>query len=552
MTNNFRKKSILIVVLAVFLMACSLTGLLPGRDKDTASSGEYRSEVGGYSFKPIEGYELIEFFGITQMMAPGGNAETGPMIAMMGAKQEEKLDNQKLLGNMKESLPDAKFSKPKKVKVDGKAGLDIKLEDYEDEDVMGRLVIVMVEPTQHFVLLGVAPKAEWKTLNKNYEKVLKSIKFFEPKEMSFDEDIYDDGYIVSPDDFDFEPGQFSTYDEDGQLHQWAVSAVASSQYGDEGWSAKQAVGEPDVEDCQDDIFAWASSSSNTVEWIELTYETPVIPFEVTVVQSYNPSQVVDITVIAEDGTEFSVYEGSPETTQYCPAYLTVSIETTAEIYVNKVRITIDQSELGLGWNEIDAVELVGMPRLGSYGPTDPTPFFAGGMDFAGDVPEGKGFLTTGPYRKYLSVPINEVVALEPIIGPLKSSSGGLKPRADHKDTYVFDIGGDMKAYVSITTSGLVYKKTIGPVNQVDMGVEFDSDTYDQLAQLQKDMNYQLPYTLVAQILGSPGLIIWDQIQDDGSRRTEYYWFNSKGDAMWVAAYNGLITGYAGISFMPKN
>jgi hypothetical protein len=28
---------------------------------------------------------------------------------------------------------------------------------------------------------------------------------------------------------------------------------------------------------------------------------------------------------------------------------------------DRVRITVDQSQLGLGWNEIDAVELIGRP-----------------------------------------------------------------------------------------------------------------------------------------------------------------------------------------------
>ena len=32
-----------------------------------------------------------------------------------------------------------------------------------------------------------------------------------------------------------------------------------------------------------------------------------------------------------------------------------------DFLVHGVRITVDQSVLGLGWNEIDAVELVGIP-----------------------------------------------------------------------------------------------------------------------------------------------------------------------------------------------
>lgn len=341
------------------------------------------------------------------------------------------------------------------------------------------------------------------------------------------------------------------------LRQWAVSAVASSQYAEEGWSAKQATGEPNVGGCEDDVFAWASLYSNTVEWIELTYETAVIPYEVTVWQTYNPSQVVEITGIDEKGNEYLIWAGEPYTAYYCPYDLLITIEPDKEVYINKLRITVDQTVMGLGWNEIDAVELVGIPRGGAaiVPPAPAVEPSAGsgtsGGSVGGDVPEGKGFLTSDLYKAYLSIPINEVADLEPIIGPLKSSSGQLKPRPDHKDTFVFDIGGGMDAYVSITTSGLVYKKNIGQIKYVDMGVEFDRSTYDMIYQMQKDTNYKLPYTQVAQILGSPGLVIWQQIQDDGKMRIEYQWFNSNGDRMWVAAYDGLITGAAGISFVPK-
>ena len=44
--------------------------------------------------------------------------------------------------------------------------------------------------------------------------------------------------------------------------------------------------------------------------------------------------------------------------QPCPYTLSIPIEKT-EGRFNKVRITVDQSVLGLGWNQIDAVELVG-------------------------------------------------------------------------------------------------------------------------------------------------------------------------------------------------
>lgn len=558
MATGIRGKGTVLIVLAVFLMACSLGGLLPGKGEEASSDG-YRSEAGGYSFKPLDGYELTEDFGISQMLTPGADPETGPMLAMIGGTSDEALDNETLLERMSDSFTDGKLSKPKKIKVDGVAGLDVGITSTTEEDVVGRMVIVMVEPTQQFVLFGVAPKGEWKLVNKDFDKVLKSIQFFAPAQIVVEEPAAEEPPITAP----VESGDPALPGSDQMLRQWAVGAVASSQYADEGWSARQATGEPNVGACQDDVFAWASLNSNTVEWIELTYEMAVIPYEVTVVQTYNPSQVVDITGITDDGTEYLIWEAEPETVEYCPDFLTITVEPDKEVYINTLRITIDQTVLGLGWNEIDAVELVGIPRGGAafvppaeapvaplVPPAGSTGGTSGSAGVGGDVPEGKGFLATLPYLKYLAIPVNDVVALEPIIGPLVSSPSQLKPRPDHKDTYMFDIGGGMTSYTRITTSGLIYWKDIGQVKQVDMGIEFDQNTYETIKQMWQDSGYKLPYLQVVQLLGSPGLVYRHYLQDDGRININYMWYNSKGDSLAVFTYDGLITG--GPSFVPKD
>jgi hypothetical protein len=146
------------------------------------------------------------------------------------------------------------------------------------------------------------------------------------------------------------------------LRQWANSAVASSEYGPESWGAKQATGAPNVNECGDNGLAWASESSNSVEeWIELTYAVPVVPTEITVYQSYNPSQVVEVDVIAADGVLYPIWIGAPKLVEGCPNQLTLPVELEAEIAIQKVRVVIDQSVLDTSWNEIDAVELVGKP-----------------------------------------------------------------------------------------------------------------------------------------------------------------------------------------------
>lgn len=145
-----------------------------------------------------------------------------------------------------------------------------------------------------------------------------------------------------------------------EVRQWAGEAVASSEYGADDWSAKQATGVTNTYECGDMTTAWASSSSNTVEWINLYLFAPMYISQVNIVETYNPDQVVKLELIDMQGQYVTVYTAQPkQVDKPCPYFLNVLI-SQSDILAQGVRITIDQSVLGLGWNEIDAVEMVGM------------------------------------------------------------------------------------------------------------------------------------------------------------------------------------------------
>jgi hypothetical protein len=148
---------------------------------------------------------------------------------------------------------------------------------------------------------------------------------------------------------------------DGEFRQWAISARASSEYSNPNWAAMQAAGEPDVKYCADNEHAWASRENNTVEWLELDYQTAVIPTEINIYQSLHPSQVVEVSMFTPTGEKYSAWEGYPEKVKFCPDLMAITVELNSKVLVNKIRITIDQQVNGWGWNEIDAVELVGNP-----------------------------------------------------------------------------------------------------------------------------------------------------------------------------------------------
>ena len=142
------------------------------------------------------------------------------------------------------------------------------------------------------------------------------------------------------------------------ISQWATSAVASSEYDASDWSAMQATGAPDTSECGDQTTAWASATAGTEEWIELTYDTLVFPTQVNIYQTYYPNQVVKVELIDNASVYHIVYTGEPESIEQCPYILSIPVKD-ADYLVAGVRITIDQSQIG-NWNEIDAVELVGV------------------------------------------------------------------------------------------------------------------------------------------------------------------------------------------------
>ncbi len=141
--------------------------------------------------------------------------------------------------------------------------------------------------------------------------------------------------------------------------QWAVSAEASSSFGFPDWGANRATGAPDVPDCSDDSRAWASARGSGVEWLQLTYARPVHATEVRVYQTLGRGAISRIVLITEGGEQDVVWEGT-DALEPCPGYLSASFPRT-DYRVIAVRVDLDQSRTGF-WNEIDAVELIGVLR----------------------------------------------------------------------------------------------------------------------------------------------------------------------------------------------
>jgi hypothetical protein len=62
---------------------------------------------------------------------------------------------------------------------------------------------------------------------------------------------------------------------------------------------------------------------------------------------------------SETGAYYTVHQKNPiQIDRPCPYVLEVAVKGI-DFKTDQIRITVDQSQLGLGWNEIDAVQLVG-------------------------------------------------------------------------------------------------------------------------------------------------------------------------------------------------
>jgi hypothetical protein len=144
-----------------------------------------------------------------------------------------------------------------------------------------------------------------------------------------------------------------------QIRQWGLEAESNSEFADPEWAASQAIGAPDTLRCGDYQTAWATARSDAEAWLEIKFPLAVHVTAVNIIQSFNPNQVVKVELIGAFDRSMEIYNKDPvQVDQPCPYTLPIPIDKTAGRF-DKVRITIDQSVLGLGWNQIDAVELVG-------------------------------------------------------------------------------------------------------------------------------------------------------------------------------------------------
>ena len=213
-----------------------------------------------------------------------------------------------------------------------------------------------------------------------------------------------------------------------------------------------------------------------------------------------------------------------ELVEYCPDIMTITLPSQYQFPVIGVRVVVDYTTLGLSWNEIDAVELVGVPDFSDAelpaapsgqveNPAADNPVADNPPAANANIPAPAGFLTNKTYQSMIKIVpgVTMEADLPKIMGePGKLSTENWKPRPDHANTYIYDLGEGVTAYVAVITSGEVYKTSISGTPKT-MDVTVNNDLYQQMTTLY-NQEYQLPYETVANLLGSPGLLVWHQLR----------------------------------------
>lgn len=376
----------LFILLAVASLACSLGGKPAATQSPTSTARpaatplpaasptpsislgeEMRLEEQGFAFRPLPAYQLDTRFGV-QMLAPGADPDSGPAFMLAGGQAAEGTTAETLIATLENG--EVAVSEPRPITVDGRAGLAADVQRTTG-DLAGRVIAVMVTPTQQFVLVGMASQAQWEAeIAPLFDALLGSVKLFELSAAPLSP--------LAP------AGPTQAVAPLSEIRQWGSAARASSEYGSSNWAASQATGAPNVTACSDNGKAWAAARSDSLEWLEVSFAVPVEPKQVNVHISYNPTYITRMELLDTSGQYHQIYAFEARPYAECPTVFSVDVSEIGFQAV-AVKITLDQATAP-SWVEIDAVELVGRGDASQLGALAASPVGPASEGFA--TPEG--------------------------------------------------------------------------------------------------------------------------------------------------------------------
>lgn len=122
------------------------------------------------------------------------------------------------------------------------------------------------------------------------------------------------------------------------------------------WHPMKAAGAPDAVPQQDHPNAWASATGNMgLQWLQLTYRTPIRIDRVRIYEVNRAGAMAVVEAIDDKGKRHVLWKGSDPTG--VPGVFEIKVPLT-KYKVRGLRLVLDTNRVQ-GWNEIDAVEIVG-------------------------------------------------------------------------------------------------------------------------------------------------------------------------------------------------
>ena len=122
-----------------------------------------------------------------------------------------------------------------------------------------------------------------------------------------------------------------------------------------GWSARKATGPPDADPKRDDPNAWAPKEPDMgMQWLQLRYAAPMRSNGVRIHEVNSPGAVAEVRALRPDGSWLTLWTGTAAGNG-SPLWIGFPL-TSFDVAV--IRLVLDTNRTP-GWNEIDAVELVG-------------------------------------------------------------------------------------------------------------------------------------------------------------------------------------------------
>jgi len=89
-----------------------------------------------------------------------------------------------------------------------------------------------------------------------------------------------------------------------------------------------------------------------------TVAPTVTPGRINIRETHSPGFIERVDVIDETGKYHTVWQGQPAPVDECPRVFSILV-TGVDVPIVAIRIHLDQRDGG-NWNEIDAVELIGI------------------------------------------------------------------------------------------------------------------------------------------------------------------------------------------------